>query len=33
MKQLKDRILSDGRCFPGGILKVDGLLTIKWTLI
>ena len=26
MKQLKDRILSDGRCFPGGILKVDGFI-------
>ena len=26
MKLLKDRILSDGRCFPGGILKVDGFI-------
>jgi xanthine phosphoribosyltransferase len=23
MKLLKDRIMSDGRCYPGGILKVD----------
>ncbi|KGI59815.1 xanthine phosphoribosyltransferase [Prevotella sp. DNF00663] len=23
MKALKDRILKDGQCFPGGILKVD----------
>ena len=23
MKTLKDRILKDGKCFPGGILKVD----------
>ena len=23
MKELKDRILKDGRCLPGGILKVD----------
>ena len=23
MKILKDRILKDGRCYPGGILKVD----------
>ena len=23
MKLLKDRILKDGKCFPGGILKVD----------
>ena len=26
MKQLKDRILSDGKCFPGGILKVDNFI-------
>lgn len=26
MKALKDRILSDGRCFPGGILKVDNFI-------
>ena len=26
MKELKDRILSDGRCFPGGILKVDNFI-------
>lgn len=26
MKQLKERILSDGRCFPGGILKVDNFI-------
>ena len=23
MKQLKERIEKDGKCFPGGILKVD----------
>ena len=23
MKALKERILKDGKCFPGGILKVD----------
>lgn len=26
MKVLKDRIMSDGRCFPGGILKVDNFI-------
>ena len=26
MKVLRDRILSDGRCFAGGILKVDGFI-------
>lgn len=26
MKPLKDRILSDGKCFPGGILKVDNFI-------
>ncbi len=26
MKRLKDRILSDGKCFPGGILKVDSFI-------
>ena len=26
MKTLKDRILRDGRCFPGGILKVDNFI-------
>lgn len=26
MKLLKDRILSDGKCFPGGILKVDNFI-------
>lgn len=26
MKLLKERILSDGRCFPGGILKVDNFI-------
>ena len=26
MKQLKERILRDGRCFPGGILKVDNFI-------
>ena len=26
MKTLKDRILKDGKCFPGGILKVDNFI-------
>ena len=26
MKELKDRILNDGRCFPGGVLKVDNFI-------
>ena len=26
MKELKERILKDGRCFPGGILKVDNFI-------
>ena len=26
MQQLKDRILSDGKCFPGGVLKVDNFI-------
>lgn len=26
MKALKDRILCDGKCFPGGILKVDSFI-------
>ena len=26
MKLLKDRILADGKCFPGGILKVDNFI-------
>ena len=26
MKQLRDRILADGKCFPGGILKVDSFI-------
>lgn len=26
MKALKDRILRDGHCFPGGILKVDNFI-------
>ena len=26
MKLLKDRILQDGQCFPGGILKVDNFI-------
>jgi xanthine phosphoribosyltransferase len=26
MKLLKDRILSDGKCFPGGLLKVDNFI-------
>ena len=26
MKLLKDRILKDGKCFPGGILKVDNFI-------
>lgn len=26
MKELKERILKDGKCFPGGILKVDNFI-------
>lgn len=26
MELLKQRILQDGRCFPGGILKVDSFI-------
>lgn len=26
MKRLKDRIMTDGTCLPGGILKVDGFV-------
>ena len=26
MQQLKERILRDGRCFSGGILKVDNFI-------
>ena len=26
MEALKERILRDGRCFPGGILKVDNFI-------
>ena len=26
MKELEERILKDGRCLPGGILKVDGFI-------
>ena len=26
MKELKERIMRDGRCFPGGILKVDNFI-------
>ena len=26
MNLLKERILSEGRCFPGGILKVDNFI-------
>lgn len=26
MKALKDRILNDGRCLPGGVLKVDNFI-------
>ncbi len=26
MKALKDRIIKDGKCFPGGILKVDSFI-------
>lgn len=32
MQLLKKRILQDGKCYEGGILKVDVLLIIKWTL-
>lgn len=28
MKALKERILRDGKCFEGGILKVDNFITI-----
>lgn len=28
MKILKDRILKDGKCYPGGILKVDNFIKI-----
>lgn len=31
MQLLKKRILQDGKCYEGGILKVDGFITIKWT--
>ena len=26
MKVLKERILKDGHCYPGGILKVDSFI-------
>lgn len=26
MKELKERIIRDGKCFPGGILKVDNFI-------
>ena len=26
MKELKARILKDGKCFPGGVLKVDNFI-------
>ncbi len=26
MKELKERILSDGKCLPGGVLKVDNFI-------
>ena len=26
MRILKDRILKDGKCYPGGILKVDNFI-------
>ena len=32
MQLLKKRILQDGKCYEGGILKVDGFIIIKWTL-
>ena len=28
MKALKERILQDGKCFEGGILKVDNFIKI-----
>lgn len=30
MKLLKERILQDGRCYPGGILKVDSFINHRW---
>ena len=42
MKVLKERILKDGKCYPGGILKVDKFInhqmdpnlmkTLRWSL-
>ena len=32
MKALKERILRDGKCFEGGILKVDNFIITKWIL-
>lgn len=29
MKALKDRIIKDGKCFPGGILKVDSFINLQ----
>lgn len=33
MKILIDRIKKEGKCYPGGILKVDKFINIRWTLI
>lgn len=32
MKALKERILRDGKCFEGGILKVEISSITKWIL-
>ena len=32
MKELEDRILRDGKCLPGGVLKVDGFLNHQMDL-
>ena len=32
MKVLKERILKDGKCYPGGILKVDKFINHLSTL-
>ena len=32
MKALKERILRDGKCFEGGILKVDNFINAEFNL-
>lgn len=32
MKALKERILRDGKCFEGGILKVDNFINLEFNL-